>query len=159
VREEELEEVVVEVEDVRESNGRLGRGQTRDGAGTVPVAEPNRPEAARVSRERENRVQREALVGECWRLPGRILAGKKQQQFRPAAARAAGGDGRIASRYERMSARGERRDNAYRREREGGDEPGGPQTALKVRKGPTAATPRSASGFKTSADDYAYSFS
>jgi hypothetical protein len=45
----------VEVEDVRESNGRPGRGQTCDGAGTVPAAEPNWPKAARVSRERENR--------------------------------------------------------------------------------------------------------
>jgi hypothetical protein len=68
--EEELEEVVVVVKDVRESNGRLGRGQTRDDAGTVPAAEPNRPEVARVSRDRENRGVERGVSGGMMAVTG-----------------------------------------------------------------------------------------
>jgi hypothetical protein len=101
-------------------------------------------------------AKRGASVGEYGRLHGLILAGYNLRRFRPTAAGAAGGGGRITSRQERSSPRGERIENAYGRERgRGMPTPGGPQKATKTKKGPTPATPRSASGLKTQAADYA----
>jgi hypothetical protein len=83
VREEEIKEVVVEVEDVRESKGCRGRGRRRDGAGTVPAAEPNRPEAARVSHK-----------GEQGKREGRKWGNDGGYQGASSPARSCGGSGR-----------------------------------------------------------------
>jgi hypothetical protein len=129
-------------------------GQRRDVAGTVP----NRPEAARVIREGENRDEQRGVNGgnDGGCRGGASLArscGGCGRRMWPAAARAAGGGGRMARRGRALG--GMKRGTRRERERGRGRTACGPQTATKTRKGPAAAIPRWASGLKTAADDYA----
>jgi hypothetical protein len=84
-------------------------------------------------------AKRGASVGEYRRLPGRILAGYNLRWFRPAAAGAVGGGGRITSRQERSSPRGERIENAYGRERGRGMPTGWPTKSDKDQKRPNTS--------------------